>query len=111
MLGEFIGKTKGKMVDGRWCFDGPRHPYPLENMPTAASAIRNFIKYFDPERVRALPLCPSHHCDGDDIFGSDGVEDPLGVLQRIGKRLETVCVDGRHRGRNDLVLAEFFDFT
>lgn len=88
MLGEFIGKTKGKMVDRRWCFDGPRHPYPLKDMPTAVSAIRGFIKYFDPERVRALLLWPSHNCDDGDIFGSNGVEDPLGVLQRIDKRLE-----------------------
>lgn len=91
----------------RW----PLHPYPPKNMPTAASAIQHFIKNFDPEWVRAMLLWPSHYRDDDDIFGSDVVEGLLGVLERIDKRVETMCVDGRQRGRNGLVLADFFDFT
>lgn len=110
-LGKFIEKTKGKMDDGRWCFAGPLHPSPLKNMPTAASAIQKFITTFDPERVRAVLLWPSHNPDDDDVFDSYTVEELLGALQKIDKRVETVCVDGRQRGRNGLVLADFFDFT
>lgn len=110
-LDEFIGKTKGKIVDGRWCFAGPLHPYPLKNMPTAASAIQHLIKNFNPERVRAVLFWPSRQRDDDDIFGSDVVEDLLGVLQKIDKRVEIVSVGGRHRGRNGLILVDFFDFT
>lgn len=110
-LDEFIKKTKGKMVDGRWCFAGPLHPSPLKKMPTAPFAIQRFIEKFDPERVRAVLLWPSHNPDEDGVFGPDVVEDLLGDFQEIDKRIEAVCVDGRHRGRNGLVLADFFDFV
>jgi len=108
---EFIKKTKGKMVDGRWCFAGPLHPSPLKKMPDATTAIHRFIDEFDPERVRVAILWPSHNPDEDGMFGPDVVEDLLDDVQAIDRRVEAVCLDGRQRGRSGLVLADFFDFV
>ena len=110
-LDAFINKTRRKMVSGRWCFAGPLHPDSLQKMPGATVVIQRFIKEFDPERVRIVVLWPSHNPDEDGAFGADVIENLLDDLQGIDERVETVCVDGRQRWKNGLVLADFFDFA
>ncbi len=73
-LNDFIGKTRGKMTDGRWCFAGPLHPGAFKQMPDAAATVGQFIADFDPERVRVVALWPSHHVDENEEFGPDTVE-------------------------------------
>ncbi|MBB2918285.1 hypothetical protein [Cupriavidus alkaliphilus] len=110
-LTDFIGKTKGKMTGGRWCFAGPLHPGAYKEMPDAVTTIGRFIKTFDPERVRVVLLWPSHHEDENEEFGADTVENLLEELQEVDGRVEVLCVDGRKRGRSGLLLADYFDFA
>jgi hypothetical protein len=105
---EFIAKTKKKTVSGRWCFAGPFHPNAFKKMPDVVKSVKLFIHTFNPERVRIAFLSPTHHGQEVNTFspGRDLTKELLAI-----SRVEVLCLDGRHKDKNGLLLADFFDFT
>ncbi len=107
-LEEFIEKSRAKMPSGRWCFAAPMQPDAYKRMPDVVDSVRGFIAAFQPERTRVVFISPNRH----------GVEVPQFVpgrdlrdeLLSMGT-VEVICVDGRRRGVNGLILADFLDFT
>jgi hypothetical protein len=105
---QFIEKTRGKMIEGRWCFAGPLQPEAFREMPDVVQTVRAFVASFSPERVRVAFLSPSRH--GMQIAEFLRGRDLMDELNSIGG-IEAICIDGRRRGVNGLLLADFFDFT
>jgi hypothetical protein len=105
---EFIEKTRGKMDSGRWCFAGPLQPDAFRNMPDVVASIAAFICAFQPERLRVAFLSPNRH--GQELSTFLPARDLSQELLSI-ERVEVLCLDGRERGKNGLLLADFFDFT
>lgn len=105
---DFIKKTQGKMIEGRWCFAGPLQPNAFRKMPDVVESISKFINAFSPERIRVAFLSPNRHRAvlGEFLAGRDLSAELLEI-----PRVEVLCVDGRQRGVNGLLLADFFDFT
>ena len=105
---EFIEKTQGKMVQGRWCFTSPLQPAAFRSMPDVVESVSQFCAAFSPERVRVAFLSPNRHGTLLDQFlpGRD-----LSAELLASPRVEVLCIDGRQRGVNGLLLADFFDFT
>lgn len=105
---EFLEKTKSKMGDGRWCYAGPFQPNAFRKMPDVLQSVESFIKLFKPERVRVAFLSPNRHGQEVSSFvpGRDLSQDLLAIPS-----VEVMCLDGRQRGKNGLLLADFFDFT
>lgn len=105
---EFIEKTKGKMIEGRWCFAGPLQPNAFRKMPDVAESVLQFCNAFSPERIRVAFLSPNRHGAilGEFMPGRDLSAELLAI-----PKVEVLCVDGRQRGVNGLLLADFFDFT
>lgn len=105
---EFIEKTKDKMGSGRWCFAGPFQPDAFRNMPDVVASVEAFIQAFQPERLRIAFLSPNRHGQEVDTFlPSRDLRRELLSIESI----EVLCIDGRERGKNGLMLADFFDFT
>lgn len=105
---EFIEKTKEKMNSGRWCFAGPFQPDAFRKMPDVVSSVEAFIQAFQPERLRVAFLSPNRH--GQEVNTFLPPRDLRTELLSIGG-VEVLCIDGRERGKNGLLLADFFDFT
>ena len=105
---EFIEKTKNKMGSGRWCFAGPFQPDAFRNMPDVVASVKAFIRAFEPERLRVAFLSPNRHGQEVDTFlpPCDLRKDLLSIAG-----VEVLCMDGRERGKNGLLSADFFDFT
>jgi len=105
---EFIEKTRGKMGAGRWCFAGPFQPEAFREMPDVVESLHAFMDAFSPERVRVAFLSPNRHrVEVQEFLPGRDLRAELSRLSRV----ETVCIDGRSRGINGLLLADFFDFT
>jgi hypothetical protein len=107
-LDQFIEKTKGIMDSGRWCFAAPLQPDAFNQMPDVVESVEAFIAAFDPERVRVAFLSPNRHGQvlSDFLSERDLSQELLSI-----DRVEVLCIDGRQRGKNGLLLADFFDFT
>ena len=105
---EFIEKTRSKMIEGRWCFAGPLQPDASRRMPDVVASVSEFCDAFSPERVRVAFLSPNRHGIQIDAFLPN--RDLTAELLAIPK-VEALCVDGRRRGANGLLLADFFDFA
>lgn len=105
---EFLEKTRDKMKAGRWCYAGPFQPDAFRNMPDVVKSVESFIKFFNPERVRVAFLSPNRHGQSVETFlpGIDITQELLAI-----PRVEVMCLDGRQRDKNGLLLADFFDFT
>lgn len=105
---EFLNKCKEKMQNGRWCYAGPFQPNAYKKMPDVVASVEAFIKVFNPERVRVAFLSPNRHGHevGTFVHGRDLRQELLSL-----SKVEVICVDGRRRGKNGLLLADFFDFT
>lgn len=105
---DFLDKTMNKMGDGRWCYAGPFQPNAFKKMPDIVKSVESFIKVFEPERVRVAFLSPNRHGQEINSFvpGRDLTHELLAI-----PRVEVMCLDGRQRGKNGLLLADFFDFT
>jgi len=105
---EFQEKTRGKMVEGRWCYAGPFQPDAYKKMPDIVESVLSFQKAFQPERIRVAFLSPNRHGQTVDKFlpGRDLMDELLSI-----PKVEVICIDGRKRDKNGLVLADFFDFT
>jgi hypothetical protein len=105
---QFLSKTTGKMVEGRWCFAAPLQPDAYQSMPDIVQTVRSFCSTFAPERVRVAFLSPTRHgVQVDDFIPG---RDLLNELVQV-QSLEIMCIDARRRGVNGLLLADFFDFT
>ena len=105
----FIKKTRGRMVGGRWCFAGPLQPNACNKMPDAVESVQAFVDAFSPERVRVALLSRKQYwVDIAKSFLPN--RDITAELLRI-PRVEVLCLDGRQRGVNGLLLADLFDFT
>ncbi|WP_156876172.1 hypothetical protein [Rhodoferax saidenbachensis] len=104
---EFLEKTRNKMNDGRWCYAGPFQPNAFRKMPDIVQSVELFVKFFEPERVRIAFLSPNRHGHEINTFvpGRDLSQELLAI-----PRVEIMCLDGRQRGKNGLLLADFFDF-
>ena len=105
---DFVKKTRDKMGDGRWCYAGPFQPDAFKKMPDVVGSVESFIKAFDPERIRIAFLSPNRH--GQEIGAFLPDRDLTKELLSMPK-VEVMCLDGRQRGKNGLLLADFFDFT
>jgi hypothetical protein len=105
---QFIEKTHDKMAGGRWCFAGPLQPDAFGEMPDVVETVRNFIDGLSPERVRVAFLSPTRHgvVVGEYSQGRDLIDELNGL-----PGVEVICIDGRRRGVNGLLLADFLDFT
>ena len=105
---EFIDKTRGKMGDGRWCFAGPFQPEAFREMPDVVETVGAFIDAFSPERARVAFLSPNRHgIEVPDFLPGRDLRAELNQLPRV----EVICIDGRPRDINGLLLADFLDFT
>ena len=105
---KFIDKTKGIMGSGRWCFAGPMQANAFKNMPDVVTSVEAFIEAFQPERLRIAFLSPNRHGQVlSDFLPSRDLSQELLSIDRV----EVLCMDGRERGKNGLLLADFFDFT
>ena len=104
----FLQKAKKTMGNGRWCYAGPFQPNAFKKMPDVVASVESFIKTFEPERIRVAFLSPNRHGQEIDTFlpGRDLRQELLSI-----PRVEVMCLDGRQRGKNGLLLADFFDFT
>jgi hypothetical protein len=105
---EFLQKTKNCMVNGRWSYAGPFQPNAFKKMPDVVKSVGAFVKTFAPERVRVAFLSPNRH--GQEIGAFVPGRDLTKELLLI-PGVEVMCLDGRQRGKNGLLLADFFDFT
>jgi len=96
------------MVEGRWCYAGPFQPDAYKKMPDIVESVLSFQKAFQPERIRVAFLSPNRHGQTVDKFlpGRDLMDELLSI-----PKVEVICIDGRKRDKNGLVLADFFDFT
>lgn len=105
---EFINKAKNIMGSGRWCLACPLQPNAFRHMPDVVASVRAFITAFQPERTRVAFLSPNRHNQvlKDFLPRRDLMQELLSI-----KNVETLCIDGRKRGKNGLLLADFFDFT
>ena len=104
----FLEKTKSKMGGGRWCYAGPFQPNRFKKMPDVVQFVESFVKFFEPERVRVAFLSPNRH--GQEVKSFVPSRDLSQELLAIPS-VEVVSLDGRQRGKNGLLLADFFDFT
>lgn len=104
----FLEKTRSKMGNGRWCYAGPFQPNAFRKMPDIVESVESFVKAFEPERIRLAFLSPNRH--GQEISSFVPGRDLTRELLAI-PRVEVMCLDGRQRGKNGLLLADFFDFT
>jgi hypothetical protein len=109
---EFLDKCDSEMQQNahgakRWNFSGAIQPNAANNMPDAVRTIEEFIRRFDPERVRAVVLHPDK--EGNLIHSYD----LLNLLTRLRalSRTEVIMTDARSRTDNGLIYADFFDFT
>lgn len=107
-LKKFLEKTSNKMEAGRWCYAGPFQPDAFRKMPDVVKSVESFIGAFSPERARVAFLSPNRHGHSVETFlpGRDLTQELLAV-----PGVEVMCLDGRQRGKNGLLLADFFDFT
>ena len=107
-LDQFLDKTKNKMGTGRWCYVGPFQPNAFKKMPDVVASVRAFVRAFSPERTRVAFLSPNRHgqCVKNFLPGRDLQHELLSIPQ-----VEVMCLDGRQKGKNGLLLADFFDFT
>ncbi len=105
---EFHEKFKNILMEngGRWNFACPIQPQTCNSMPDAVKTILDFIKRFEPERVRAAFLSPNRN---GSHMPQDGLMNMFDQLWHEG--VECVSIDARHRNANGLLLADFFDFT
>jgi hypothetical protein len=105
---EFLDKTRAKMGHGRWCYAGPLQPDAFRQMPDVVRSVEVFAKAFEPERIRVAFLSPNRHGTplGEFLLGRDLTRELLTIPS-----VEVMCLDGRERGKNGLLLADFFDFT
>lgn len=105
---EFIDKTRETMGNGRWCFACPLQPGAFRNMPDVVATVRAFRAAFSPERIRVAFLSPNRHgLQVEDFAAGRDLRDDLIQIPQV----EVLCIDGRHRSVNGLLLADFFDFT
>ena len=107
-LDEFITKTQAKTGSGRWNFVGPLQPDAFKAMPDVVDSVRGFISALTPERTRVAFLSPNRH--GTTLTDYAPGRDLMDELLALGN-VEVIVLDGRRRGVNGLVLADFFDFT
>ena len=78
-------------------------------MPDAVESVQAFVDAFSPERVRVALLSRKQYwVDIAKSFLPN--RDITAELLRI-PRVEVLCLDGRQRGVNGLLLADLFDFT
>lgn len=105
---EFFTKAEDKMPGGRWCYAGPFQPAAFKQMPDVVESVEKFAKRFKPERIRVAFLSPNHR--GSDISTFLQNRDLMADLLSIPK-VEVMCLDGRQKEKNGLLLADFFDFT
>jgi len=105
---DFIEKARGNMTDGRWCFACPFQPDARNQMPDVVESVKLFIGGFSPERIRVGFLSPNRHGQevGKFLPGRDLTQELLAI-----SKVEVMCIDGRQRNKNGLLLADFFDFT
>lgn len=105
---EFINKAITTMGSGRWCLACPMQPNAFRNMPDVVASVQEFIAALKPERTRVAFLSPNRHNDvlKDFLPRRDLTQELLSI-----KNVEVLCIDGRKRGKNGLLLADFFDFT
>lgn len=105
---EFMEKARGNMPDGRWCFACPFQPDARNKMPDVVDSVKLFIGKFSPERTRVAFLSPNRHGQqiGTFLPGRDLTQELLAI-----PNVEVMCIDGRQRNKNGLLLADFFDFT
>lgn len=105
---EFQAKARTKMGGGRWCYAGPFQPDAFKKMPDVAQSVMSFAKAFEPERIRVAFLSPNRHGEtiGKFLPERDLTEELLAI-----PTVEVMCIDGRQRAKNGLLLADFFDFT
>lgn len=111
-LAEFLKKCEQKMkTEGsarRWNFAGALQISGAHRLPqTGPEVIKAFMKYFNPERVRAIVLIPKQ----DKTFPKR--RDYLKLINDLSRlpKVETISVDARRRTKNGLIYADFFDFT
>jgi hypothetical protein len=105
---EFIEKTKNIMGEGRWCFAGALQPDTFRKMPDVVSSVKLFIQAFQPERIRIAFLSPNRHgLEVDTFLPHRDLRSELLSISRV----EVLCLDGRMKGKNGLLLADFFDFA
>jgi len=105
---QFIDKTKDKMRSGRWCFAGPLQPEPYKKMPDVVASVRAFSEALEPERLRVAFLSPDRHSRVlGDFFPPHDLSQELLSIEGV----EVLCIDGRQKGKNGLLLADFLDFT
>lgn len=104
----FIGKTRNKMVSGRWSFACPLQPEKFNKMPDAVESVKIFIQAFEPERIRVVFLSPTRHgVEIKDFLPGRNITDELFSISNV----EVVYIDARYREKNGLFWADFFDFT
>lgn len=105
---EFHWKAETKMGNGRWNFAGALQPLPRNRMPDVVRTVALFQEHFEPERVRVAFLDKTRQgLSLDDYSDSRDLRDELLALEGV----EVICIDGRRKHRNGLLLADFFDFT
>ena len=77
-------------------------------MPDVVDSVKLFIGKFSPERTRVAFLSPNRHGQqiGTFLPGRDLTQELLAI-----PNVEVMCIDGRQRNKNGLLLADFFDFT
>ena len=108
-LEEFHQKIQKEMgSEGRWSYAGPFQPDAYKKMPDVVVSVTAFARAFDPERIRVVFLSPNRH--GSELPSFLPGRDLMKELLSIPK-VEVMCVDGRQRDKNGLLLADFFDFT
>ena len=104
---EYMDKAKGKMISGRWCFASAFQPDVRNKMPDIVESVRQFITYFEPERLRVVFLSPNRHgIELKQFLSGRDLSDELLQINRV----EVVCVDARRRQANGLFLVDFFDY-
>lgn len=107
-IDQFLSKTRNKMGNGRWCYAGPFQPTAFKQMPDVVASVAEFVSIFSPERTRVAFLSPNRHGQGisDFLPGRDLSRELLAIPS-----VEVMCLDGRQKAKNGLLLADFFDFT
>jgi len=105
---EFLTKTLNKMGSGRWCYAGPFQPNAFKKMPDVITSVDSFVRKFSPERTRVVLLYPNHR--GQELESFLPGRDLLSELHNIPS-VEVVTIDTRQKGKNGLILSDFFDFT
>ena len=109
---QFLEKCDGQMQAGgtkwrRWNFAGALQISKTDVMPEGKDVVRDFVKCFAPERVRAVVLSPVQ--SGEELESKK--------LQRLMEDLrllsncEVMVADATSRDANGLMYADFFDFS